>query len=293
MVATNPLPSTPHIAPIRVDRIRTDGGTQIRAIPKDQAVVDSYIEAMAGGAQFPPLVVFFDGDDYWLADGHHRHAAAVGLAEAGWGVAEFPCEVHEGSKRDAVLYAVGANDAHGHRRDQATKRRAVQTLLNDPEWSEWSDREIARYCKVDGKTVAGLRPRPPASAEIRSSGQRKARRNGKVYVINTANIGAAPAQESPPDEPPPDPPPAAEPEPPAAPAVPAVLLALKSDGNKLFETVDDIDRLFATLPPPVEAMRLWPRLEEAYDIDPARMREIGAWFTTFAKQWETTRVQTS
>jgi hypothetical protein len=28
----------------------------------------------------------------------------------------------------------------------------VLTLLNDPEWRQWSDREISRRCGVDGKT---------------------------------------------------------------------------------------------------------------------------------------------
>ena len=37
------------------------------------------------------------------------------------------------------------------------KRRAVMTLLNDPEWSAWSDREIARQCRVSDKTVGHLR----------------------------------------------------------------------------------------------------------------------------------------
>ena len=33
----------------------------------------------------------------------------------------------------------------------------MMKLLQDAEWSHWSDREIAKHAKVDGKTVARLR----------------------------------------------------------------------------------------------------------------------------------------
>ena len=31
---------------------------------------------MVEGAEFPPLIVFFDGATYWLADGFHRYYGA-------------------------------------------------------------------------------------------------------------------------------------------------------------------------------------------------------------------------
>lgn len=45
------------------------------------------------------------------------------------------------AKRDALLHAAGANDAHGIRRTSKDKRKAVMALLTD---EEWSGREIVR-----------------------------------------------------------------------------------------------------------------------------------------------------
>jgi hypothetical protein len=98
--------------------------------------------------------------------------------------------VHEGTWRDAVLYSVSANATHGKRRTNEDKRRAVLTLLNDPHWERWSDRQIAKHCDVDGKTVAALRPKPaPASEEIPQIEQpRTVSRGSSTYRMNTAGL---------------------------------------------------------------------------------------------------------
>jgi hypothetical protein len=138
------------VAEIEVAAIK-DGGAQMRIEMRPETVLD-YAEEMLGGATFPPVVVFFDGTDYWLGDGFHRHAAAKKIERA-----TIAAEVREGTARDAVLYGVGANATHGLRRTQADKRRAVERLVTDPEWAQWSDRQIAKVAKVDHKTVAKIR----------------------------------------------------------------------------------------------------------------------------------------
>lgn len=163
--------------------IRLDDACQPRAVT-DLNLAGEYAQAMLQGAQFPPVVAFGDGSDgYWLADGYHRwHAASIA------GLETIDCDVRPGGRREAILHSVGANAEHGWRRSNEDKRRAVQTLLADPEWAAWSDREIARRCGVDGKTVAGLRPR--ASAESpQIDPKRKVERNGTVYEQYTAGIG--------------------------------------------------------------------------------------------------------
>jgi hypothetical protein len=137
-------------------KIQRDGGTQMRA-GLDEATVTEYFEAMhTAGAwgSFPPLTVFYDGAGYWLADGFHRYAAA--MQEFGASL-QAPCDIRAGTQRDAMLHAASANASHGLRRTNADKRRAVLALLQDPEWSQWSDGEIARRCAVSQPFVSGLR----------------------------------------------------------------------------------------------------------------------------------------
>ena len=128
-----------------------DGNAQARVEINATTVAD-YAADMASGAVFPPVVVYFDGTDYWLADGFHRVRAARAIDRD-----EIDAEVREGTARDAVLHGVGANASHGLRRTQADKRRAVEILLRDQEWADWSDRKIAKVARVDHKTVGKVR----------------------------------------------------------------------------------------------------------------------------------------
>lgn len=165
--------------------VRLDDACQPRAVT-DLNLAGEYAEAMlANGAVFPPVVVFHDGESYWLADGYHRwHACQVAQ------IGTIECDVRVGGRREAILHSVGANSEHGWRRSNEDKRKGVLTLLRDSEWGQWSDREIARRCGVDGKTVAGLRPRP--SAELpQIPPKRKVERNGTVFEQSTANINAS------------------------------------------------------------------------------------------------------
>jgi len=182
--------------------LRLDGGTQPRSTLHADWVTD-YATDMAAGAEFPAIVVFFDGTDHWLADGFHRTNAALAI-----GAEAIKADIRQGTQRDAILYSVGANASHGHRRTNEDKRRAVLRLLDDAEWSIWSDREIARRCGVDNKTVSALRPPPPKaeapSEEVPQIQQRApvaqprtVSRNGTVYQQNTANIGRRPAAPPP------------------------------------------------------------------------------------------------
>jgi ParB-like chromosome segregation protein Spo0J len=121
------------VVALGINLIQRDGGTQPRAKIHPLTVVE-YAQDLEAGANFPPVVVFDDGTNYWLADGYHRVEAALSI-----GLTQIVAIVRHGTKREAVLYSVGANAKHGLRRSQADKRRSVMLLLEDEEWSQWSD----------------------------------------------------------------------------------------------------------------------------------------------------------
>ena len=153
----------------------------------DQQLVTEYAAAMSAGAKFPAVIVFRQGKKYLLADGRHRFEAATQLT-----LKTIKAEVRKGDRRNAILFAVGANAQHGQRRTNADKRKAVQILLADKTWWQWSDNEIARSCCVSRDLVKDTRAEmKPHLAETQDSGTTTAMRKGKAYKIKTGNIGKA------------------------------------------------------------------------------------------------------
>ncbi len=139
------------MAKIAIDKITVDREIQPRA-QLNSGVVNDYAEAIERKEQFPPLVVFDDGTDLWLAEGFHRIAAHKKAGQK-----KVHVQMYVGTRREAMLHAAGSNVAHGLRRTNADKRRAVNRLLDDPEWKKWNDSKIARRCGVSDKLVADIR----------------------------------------------------------------------------------------------------------------------------------------
>ena len=134
---------------IQLSQIQTNG-LQAR-VSTDSGTVDEYAEAMKAGQVLPPMIVFSDGREYWLADGFHRLSALLKI-----GAETATVMVREGTREDAMWFAVAANKTHGLRRTNADKRKAVIKALElHP---EMSDRAIAEHVGVDHKTVAICRP---------------------------------------------------------------------------------------------------------------------------------------
>lgn len=174
-----------------IRQIRRDGGTQAR-IGLNEDTVQEYAELMREhrwdlrSMQRP--IVLYDGADFWLADGFHRIEAAQRAQ-----LSDFPVEILRGTQRDAILRAAGANSQHGLRRTRLDVQRAIELLLNDEEWRQWSNVKIAAQVGCSDKTVAEVRRRMEAASEIPSLTIRQGA-DGKSYpVAPTAPKPSAPA----------------------------------------------------------------------------------------------------
>lgn len=173
---------------ISLDQITTDDTAQIRAFGTNQEVVGEYADALENGAELPPVVVFRDGDNYFAGDGFHRIAAARKL-----GRDAIAADVRQGTLRDAILHAAGANATHGLRRTNADKRKAVSALLTDPLWTKWSDRKIATACSTDHKTVAAVRRElsgeiPKPTAKKKPNGEIPKSGNGEIPTLGSSMV---------------------------------------------------------------------------------------------------------
>lgn len=142
--------------------IRIDGGTQSRtALVREK--IDEYAQLMREGTVFPPVIVYYDGSDYWLADGFHRYHASHKIDIENTGPdriiedSGILVEIKQGSRRDAVLYSMGANTRHGIPLPLSDRKRCANAMLEDEEWSQWSDRKIAKQCGLHHETVGAIR----------------------------------------------------------------------------------------------------------------------------------------
>ncbi len=175
-------PPSKDLEPIDLSKIRADPEVQCRLCGVSDLVVDDYAEALGRGAKLPAVIVYHDGDTYWLADGFHRlrahHKARHTMIEA---------VVLPGGKRDAILCAISANSTHGLQRSPSDKRMAVERLLRDPEWCKWSDRRIAKLARVGYTLVSDVRLHicPP-----RADVGRTVLRGKQRYQMHVSRIGA-------------------------------------------------------------------------------------------------------
>jgi hypothetical protein len=241
--------------------IRADSRCQPRAT-LFLDVVEEYANDMAAGAAFPPVVVFHDGTEYWLADGFHRRQAAEVL-----GLTEIAADVRPGTLRDAILFSVSANAGHGMRRSNDDKRRAVTTLLADPEWARWSDREIARQCSVSHVFVQNMRPRQPLSGNGFQIEPRTVSRGGTTYTMNTGNIGGSSS------------------EPPLPFGAPQSSAGIDLSASHLWHALRDAIAAIQSLPSPAETAARFPRVLE-HAVRAEDVSAAAAWLSAFAALWE-------
>lgn len=168
---------------INISDIIADPRTQPR-VQMDMFVIDEYAEAMRNGANFPPIVVFHNGDDegYYLADGFHRYHAAKRAH-----ITTLEADVQHGGLDEAIWHSYGVNKEHGLRRTNEDKRRAVEAALKHPLANKYSNRQIADHIGVSPEYIS--RVSLSIDRSIDRPTERIASRNGTTYTMTVANIG--------------------------------------------------------------------------------------------------------
>jgi hypothetical protein len=113
----------------------------------DDFTVERYADSWD---RLPPITVY-EVDGKWLvADGFHRHAAAVML-----GKRTMPAEIVVGSFTDALDFVASVNLFHGLPLTRSERRRAVEVKLKLHH--DWSDRRMSEELAVSRELVAKIR----------------------------------------------------------------------------------------------------------------------------------------
>jgi len=113
----------------------------------DDFTVERYADSWE---RLPPITVY-EVDGKWLvADGFHRHAAAVML-----GKRSIPAEIVVGSFTDALDFVASVNLFHGLPLTRSERRRAVELKLKLHH--DWSDRRMSEELAVSRELVAKIR----------------------------------------------------------------------------------------------------------------------------------------
>ncbi len=113
----------------------------------DDFTVERYADSWD---RLPPITVYEVEGKWLVADGFHRHAAAVML-----GKRTMPAEIVVGSFTDALDFVASVNLFHGLPLTRSERRRAVEIKLKLHH--DWSDRRMSEELAVSRELVAKIR----------------------------------------------------------------------------------------------------------------------------------------
>ena len=161
--------------------LRLDGETQAR-LALSQEKVQEYAALMEDGEEFRPVEAFFDGSDYWLADGFHRYFATKANKKT-----SIAATIHNGTLEEAQLFAFAANKGHGLHMAAADIRHCIVRMLEHPVWGGWSNAAIAKHVGTSKMTVG--RVKADMSEPEESTEKKYVNKHGQEKTMQTAKIG--------------------------------------------------------------------------------------------------------
>lgn len=190
LVGTDPNAIQSKIEPIAITKLIRSSALQPR-VKLDSETIADYASKMhrekgrtgfvinpMSGERWKNIIVYTDGEKYWLADGFHRVAAAEKR-----GHQLFQAEIRQGVKRDAFIYSLGANEDHGLKRNSRDKRTLIQKAVSDPELRNLSSRDLQDILKISHTHINNVRNEMindgaiPALTEVKGT-------DGKLYPVN-------------------------------------------------------------------------------------------------------------
>ena len=191
------VPGTTHrTARLPLEQIRPSTDPRPR-VKLSKPTVATYERAYRDDEKLPPILVRQCGEWYEILDGGHRYRAALRA-----GLTELPVQIVKVTDEEAFDVAVQANMAHGLAYSMADRKHIAAVRLQTPRYSGRSDREISRVCGLSPSTVGKLRKKLSSvqNGQLPSSTKRQVNRGGKVFTMETADIGSTAGKEG--DHPP-------------------------------------------------------------------------------------------
>lgn len=174
---------------VSLNAILADHEIQSR-VEVDMEWVNMLGNIVASGIKLPPIDVFRDPAlaknkrIYLLANGFHR----VTLARKN-GDQAIDAVIHEGDRREAILFSIGANVNNGKSLTNADRKKAAYTLLRDPEWTKWTTLQLAKKVGVAPSSITRWRAEiglPPLEDVVKASGYiYKKSHGGPLYKTRT------------------------------------------------------------------------------------------------------------
>src|SRR6516162_5393346 len=155
----------------------------------DDFTVERYADSWD---RLPPITVYEIDGKLLVADGFHRHAAAVMI-----GKRTIPAEIRVGTFTDALDFVATVNLFHGLPLTRAERRRAVEVKLKLHH--DWSDRRMAEELAVSRELVAKIRRQLIESRQIPNLPGRVGA-DGKLYT--SAGLPKEPTERAPKEQPP-------------------------------------------------------------------------------------------
>jgi len=158
---------------VPLDTITLDEELQPRAAI-DRTVLENYVQLLVDGVVFPPVVVFREGNTLWLSDGFHRwHAHKVIDADT------INVTIHEGSRRQALLYSLAANSKHGLQRGATDYRRAYEIACRNGLVDPADTEAVATLLQCSGRWAT----------ELTEAARAKARQQRDAEIIRLKDQG--------------------------------------------------------------------------------------------------------